>query len=186
MRKCATIHDAPAPRGPPAALTFVYGRAMVERDATAQVPTAVDALQVAALDRVYMLLQRTRLWTIPVLHELELTEPTSQVLWALRPDRPAPTMRELAGWLSIDPSSATFLVDRLEQKHLVERHVDEHDRRGKRVVLSPAGEQLRERMIATLGSRNPMNNLTERETRSLLRLLDKASPPSPHQVDAHD
>ncbi|MCW2974130.1 MAG: putative transcriptional regulator of the MarR family [Thermoleophilia bacterium] len=141
-----------------------------------------DELQVAVLDRVYMLLQRTRLWTIPVLHSFDLTEPTSQVLWALRPERPAPSMRELAGWLTIDPSSVTFLVDRLESRGLVERRVDSADRRGKRVHLSPQGLELRTQMIAALGGRNPMNQLTTRETRQLLRLLDKASPPSPHQV----
>ncbi|MBC7462077.1 MAG: winged helix DNA-binding protein [Thermoleophilia bacterium] len=148
-------------------------------------PTAAyldDELQVAVLDRVYMLLQRTRLWTIPVLHSFDLTEPTSQVLWALRPERPAPSMRELAGWLSIDPSSVTFLVDRLERKGLVERRVNENDRRGKRVHISAAGLELRREMIAALGGRNPMNRLNARETRQLLRLLDKASPPSPHQV----
>jgi DNA-binding MarR family transcriptional regulator len=156
---------------------------LAHADAPVRAPIGDDELRIAALDRVYMLLQRTRLWTIPVLQSFELTEATSQVLWALHPTTSAPTMRELAGWLAIDPSSATFLIDRLEARGYVERQVDPKDRRGKRVLLTAEGLDLRTRMIAALGVCNPMNGLTVREMRQLLRLLDKASPPSPNQTD---
>ncbi len=40
------------------------------------------------------------------------------------------------------PSSMTALLDRMEEKNLVRRQVDEHDRRSVRVFLTPAGRQL--------------------------------------------
>ena len=36
----------------------------------------------------------------------------------------------------------TALLDRMEEKNLVRRQVDEHDRRSVRVFLTPAGRQL--------------------------------------------
>jgi DNA-binding MarR family transcriptional regulator len=49
------------------------------------------------------------------LDRLELTAPLSEALWALDPELPAPSMKVLAGRLHCDPSSATFLVTRLER-----------------------------------------------------------------------
>jgi len=46
----------------------------------------------------------------------------------------------------------TFLVDRLEEKGLVWRTVDEHDRRVKAVSLTAAGAAVRQRMVAAAAS----------------------------------
>lgn len=45
---------------------------------------------------------------------------------------------ELAESLGVEPMSAVRLVDGLERRGLVERHLDPHDRRAKRIVLTPA------------------------------------------------
>ena len=67
------------------------------------------------------------------------------VLMILDADGPLP-MRGLAESLDVSQASATGIVDRMEQRGLVERQRDPDDRRVIRVVLDPAGRQLIEGM----------------------------------------
>jgi DNA-binding MarR family transcriptional regulator len=86
-----------------------------------------------------------------IAQEFELSPPQ---LWALRardPDNPLP-MSELAGALHCDASNVTGIIDRLQHRGLVERHPAEHDRRVKRLVLTDAGCDLRERVLARLAT----------------------------------
>jgi DNA-binding MarR family transcriptional regulator len=64
-------------------------------------------------------------------------------------DGPVP-MGELAQRLCCDASNVTGIVDRLEERGLVERRVSPGDRRVKRLVLTDAGLALRERHQAAL------------------------------------
>ncbi|MFJ8113643.1 MarR family winged helix-turn-helix transcriptional regulator [Streptomyces sp. NPDC096132] len=50
-------------------------------------------------------------------------------------------MAELCGVLGVERSSLTGLVDRAEQRDLVERRPDPADRRAVRVALTPSGEE---------------------------------------------
>jgi DNA-binding MarR family transcriptional regulator len=63
------------------------------------------------------------------------------VLTVLDTEGPVP-MRALAELLDVSQASATGIVDRMEQRGLVERRRDDADRRVVRVVLAEPGRQL--------------------------------------------
>jgi DNA-binding MarR family transcriptional regulator len=63
------------------------------------------------------------------------------VVSVLETDGPQP-MRALAEALDVSQASATGIVDRMEQRGLVERRRDEDDRRIVRVALSDEGRRL--------------------------------------------
>lgn len=110
--------------------------------------------------------------------DLGLTPTQAMALHTL--DEPCP-MRELAQNLGHDASHVTAIVDKLESQGLVERGPDPHDRRVKRLSLTPDGRALQERLHAELFDRLPhVDRLTvtqRRELRDLLRLAvgEKAS-----------
>jgi DNA-binding MarR family transcriptional regulator len=56
-------------------------------------------------------------------------------------------MNELAALLGCDNSNVTGLIDRLEARGLVTRQPSSDDRRVKHVVLTAAGQRLREAML---------------------------------------
>jgi DNA-binding MarR family transcriptional regulator len=58
-------------------------------------------------------------------------------------DEPRP-MRLLAAAIGCDASNLTGIADRLEERGLVERKVDSHDRRVKFLVVTPRGRRVRE------------------------------------------
>jgi DNA-binding MarR family transcriptional regulator len=72
------------------------------------------------------------------LQRFGLTPGDSKVLMRLEPDE-GQTMRSLAEAWSCDASNATWMIDRLEQRGLVERLPMTGDRRVKKVVLTPSG-----------------------------------------------
>ncbi|WP_329562851.1 MarR family transcriptional regulator [Streptomyces uncialis] len=84
------------------------------------------------------------------------------------------TMRELAERMSCEPSNATFVVDKLEKRELLERRPHPTDRRAKRLVLTPQGTALRERLLELLGEDSPLSGLTQEEQGTLKRLLERA------------
>lgn len=59
-------------------------------------------------------------------------------------------MRAMADALTCDPSMATWFVDRLEERGLVERRPHPTDRRVKTVSLTPLGLRTRARVIEAL------------------------------------
>ncbi|MEV5572217.1 MarR family winged helix-turn-helix transcriptional regulator [Spirillospora sp. NPDC052269] len=72
----------------------------------------------------------------------ELGLPPAQALVLAKLSGPAP-MRQLADWLSCEPSNVTGIVDGLERRGLVTRQPAPGDRRVKHVVLTDAGEHKR-------------------------------------------
>lgn len=72
----------------------------------------------------------------------ELDLPPAQALVLTNLSTSAP-MRELAEWLSCEPSNVTGIVDGLERRGLVIREADPADRRIKHVVLTKEGEKKR-------------------------------------------
>ncbi len=109
-----------------------------------------------------------------VLRELTLTVPLADALWKLDPDAAAPSMREMAMRLGCDPSTVTFLADRLEERNLVERRVNPANRRSTTLVLTPEGVRVRSRIVETMATRSPIARLSAAEQRQLHRLLTKA------------
>ena len=103
--------------------------------------------------------------------ELDLTVPLSDVLWQLDPALGPLSRRELAERLRCDPSNVTFLVDRLERRRLVSRARADGDQRVKVLALTPAGLEVRERLIATLAASPMFDGLTSAQQRRLAGLL---------------
>jgi DNA-binding MarR family transcriptional regulator len=81
-----------------------------------------------------------------VLSEAGLTPNDIRALMALDPER-GRTMRALAQEWLCDASNATFIVDRLEERGLVERRSVPSDRRVKMVVLTAHGDRMRGRVL---------------------------------------
>ncbi|WP_188189775.1 MarR family winged helix-turn-helix transcriptional regulator [Nonomuraea sp. SYSU D8015] len=84
------------------------------------------------------------------------------------------TLRELAERMSCEPSNATFVADRLEEQGYLERHPHPGNRRAKQLVLTPAGAELRERLLELLAEDSPLAPLSHDEQDALQRLLVRA------------
>jgi DNA-binding MarR family transcriptional regulator len=87
--------------------------------------------------------------TFGAVTELGLTPGHMKALFELGPDAGC-SMSELANTLHCDASNATWLVDRLEERGLVERRPHPRDRRVKSVVLTPAGVEMKQRLVEKL------------------------------------
>jgi DNA-binding MarR family transcriptional regulator len=106
---------------------------------------------------------------VRILREAGLTPGHMKAMSILDPERPKP-MRALADSLACDASTVTWLVDRLEERGLVERRASTTDRRVKTVVLTGPGIELRERLGAALFT--PPPELTDLDAESLRALRD--------------
>jgi DNA-binding MarR family transcriptional regulator len=102
-----------------------------------------------------------------------LTGPQARLLVQL--GDPVP-MGQLAERLDCDPSNVTGLVDRLHARGLLERRVDEADRRVKHLTLTPAGRRLRSALEARLFAGRPLlARLSRGDQQTLRDLLRRAS-----------
>jgi DNA-binding MarR family transcriptional regulator len=92
-----------------------------------------------------------------------------QVLFALDTDGPL-SMRRLAETMDVSQASATGIVDRMEQRGLVERLRDDADRRVVRVALADGGRQTLGVMAAERRERltQILDQLTDRELEGFL------------------
>ncbi|MGI9033270.1 MAG: MarR family winged helix-turn-helix transcriptional regulator [Acidimicrobiales bacterium] len=89
-------------------------------------------------------------------------------------DQPLP-MRELAQQLCCDASNVTGIVDRLEERGLVERWVDPGDRRVKQLVLTRAGRAVRQRLYDAFVVDLPLvDELSAPDRRRLVGLLRRS------------
>lgn len=135
---------------------------------------AGESLVYGLLDLGFALADRTNELVADVLRELKLTIPLSNALWHLDPGEPTPSMREMAGRLGVDPSTVTFLADRLQERGLVERRVNPANRRSNTLVLTSKGLQVRRRLVETMSTRSPIARLSAAEQHQLHHLLSKA------------
>jgi MarR family transcriptional regulator, organic hydroperoxide resistance regulator len=83
-------------------------------------------------------------------------------------------MRELGRRMCCEPPNVTFVVDRLEERGLVDRRPHPGDRRAKLIALTPAGEELRTRLFAGLAVDPPLSGLPDPDRRALRVLLGRA------------
>ncbi|MDQ0777627.1 DNA-binding MarR family transcriptional regulator [Streptomyces aurantiacus] len=109
-----------------------------------------------------------------VMAELGLTHALADALWQLDPTAPAPSMRQMAARLHCDPSTVTFLADRLEQLSYVHRAPAPGDRRTKALHLTEQGHLARRQLVDAAMKHTPIAQLTVTEQRRLHRLLTKA------------
>lgn len=75
--------------------------------------------------------------------------------------------------MSCEPSNATFVVDKLEKRGLVERRPHPTDRRARHLVLTPEGSGLRARLLELLAEDSPLAGLGPEGQRALQELLEK-------------
>ena len=87
----------------------------------------------------------------------------------------AHTVAELARQCSVDVSTMTRMLDRLEKKELLLRQPCPEDRRSVRLRLSPAGQAMNEEapQIATRAMNELVGCLSTEELHTLTHLLDK-------------
>jgi len=102
----------------------------------------------------------------------DLSPVQCHVLHLLEPDRPLP-MARLAETLSCDASNVTGLIDRLEERGLVQRRASATDRRVKVLHLTPSGSRLRAQLLRRMrDSALPLSRLSPAEQRTLVTLLE--------------
>jgi DNA-binding MarR family transcriptional regulator len=108
------------------------------------------------------------------LNELGLTFSQAHALRILDAEGPL-TMSALAERLFCDASNVTGIADRLEARGLIERLAGEGDRRVKVLALTPAGAELRERVLEIM-SEPPaaIAALSLADQRTLRDLLQRA------------
>lgn len=105
--------------------------------------------------------------------QLDLT--ASQVV-ALRELTEPITARELAARMTCEPSNVTFVLDRLEQQGLIQRHPHPTDRRAKQIMLTDKGQRRRAEVLEQLRAHSPLDPLTEDQQQTLRELLQTLVP----------
>ena len=104
--------------------------------------------------------------------ELDLSPPQAIVMRLLGEPR---AMSDLATAMACDNSNVTGIVDRLEERGLVERTPAEYDRRVKLIAPTKAGTRLRNDLNRRLAvPPEPLANLPEKDQRTLRDILRKA------------
>jgi len=102
-----------------------------------------------------------------MLAELGLTPGHFKALQMLEPGEPR-TMGACAEALACDASTATWLIDRLEERGLVERQPSPVDRRVKSVVLTPQGIKVKQQISKKFYE--PPDALLQLDGKTLARL----------------
>lgn len=96
------------------------------------------------------------------------------LLWRLEPSGDGLPMRSIAESLYCDASYVTDMVDKLEQRGLIERRADAGDRRVKLLALTAAGVELRSSALEKLYEPpEEFDLLSDEEAETLARLLAK-------------
>jgi DNA-binding MarR family transcriptional regulator len=104
--------------------------------------------------------------------ELELSPPQAIVMRLLAEPR---AMSDLANAMACDNSNITGIVDRLEERGLVERTPAAYDRRVKLIAATNAGDKVRKELNRRLAiPPEPLANLSEADKRALRDILRKA------------
>lgn len=84
-------------------------------------------------------------------------------------------MGEMAEAMHCDNSNVTGIVDRLEERGIVERRAAEHDRRVKLIALTSDGRRLREELNRRMAEPpEPLTRLSAADQRALRDVLSRA------------
>jgi MarR family transcriptional regulator, organic hydroperoxide resistance regulator len=124
-----------------------------------------------------LLLQMLRAQQGPMLAvwaEFGVSSSQGELLCSLEPKQRAP-MVSLAKTLHCHDSNVTGLVDKLEQRGLIERCGDPKDRRVKLIVLTADGERLREKLLERIYEPLPfIQGLSVADKKALRDILRRA------------
>ena len=135
-------------------------------------PRATPASEAWAL--MFELLHLSKQRFMAIASEFELSPPQVMALRQLDPEQPKP-MSELAIALRCDNSNVTGIVDRLEDRGLVERQPAEHDRRVKMLSITPRGIEVRAGLSARLAEPpEPLAGLSIEDQRALRDIMRRA------------
>jgi DNA-binding MarR family transcriptional regulator len=116
--------------------------------------------------------QRMKVGT--ALSDLGLSFAQAHALRLLDPELPMP-MSALAERLFCDASNVTGIADRLESRGLVARRTAAEDRRVKALTLTPAGAQLRDRVLELMNEPpDAIAALSQADQRALRDILGRA------------
>ncbi|MFC4562486.1 MarR family winged helix-turn-helix transcriptional regulator [Nocardiopsis mangrovi] len=107
------------------------------------------------------------------LDRLGLTHSTAQALWAIDPERPAPSMKVLADRLYCNAPNLSFIVNQLTERGFVTRDVAPGDRRSRVVVLTDEGRRARERVIRAVLDASPFAGCDPDELALLAGILQR-------------
>jgi MarR family transcriptional regulator, organic hydroperoxide resistance regulator len=111
---------------------------------------------------------------VAIASEFDLSPPQVMALRHLDPAEPKP-MSELALALRCDNSNVTGIVDRLEDRGLVERRAAEHDRRVKILTITERGADVRDRLAVRLEEPpEPLASLSAEDQRALRDIMRRA------------
>ena len=124
----------------------------------------------ALMMRMFFLEGKPRLPAIA--GELDLSPPQAITLRLLGEPR---AMSELAMAMYCDNSNLTGIVDRLEERGLVERQPAEYDRRVKLIAATAAGKKVTEKLNRKLAvPPEPISRLSGSDQRALRDILQRA------------
>jgi len=115
---------------------------------------------------------RTHLGNVMMKENVRVTPAQAGILFLLA-EKNGRTMSELSRLLSIDNSTITGLVDRLEKAGLVRRDASPHDRRASHVYVSPEGMQEMKKARSVVGrvNREIKDGFTPEELASFKKVL---------------
>jgi DNA-binding MarR family transcriptional regulator len=123
---------------------------------------------------IFELLHLSKKRFMAIASEFDLSPPQVMALRQLDPDEPKP-MSELAAALRCDNSNVTGIVDRLEDRGLVERRAAEHDRRVKMLMMTARGAEIRAQLGARLSEPpEPLARLSLEDQRALRDIMRRA------------
>jgi DNA-binding MarR family transcriptional regulator len=125
-------------------------------------------------ERLFTLTTELQIRLLESLKQLDITESMAAAIWWLGHDETPMSRRELAACLHFDPSNVTLIADRLEARGLVERAVDERDRRYKAMRLTDAGHALRASLVEATTSAAMFRQLSPADLNLLNDLLGRA------------
>jgi DNA-binding MarR family transcriptional regulator len=134
-----------------------------------EVPPTSDAdLARDVVEHVLGLLQVMKEHAQQVFTEFDLTPSQADALRNLGQPR---SQRELASCLAFDASSVTDIIDRLEERGLVERQIDPADRRVRRIVLTAQGRAFQTKLWTRMLDAPAIETLSRTDQRRLRDLL---------------
>jgi DNA-binding MarR family transcriptional regulator len=123
---------------------------------------------------MFQLIHLSKRRFMAIASEFDLSPPQVMALRQLDPEEPKP-MSELALALRCDNSNVTGIVDRLEDRGLVERRPGEHDRRVKMLMITERGAQVRAGLAARLDEPpEALANLSPEDQRALRDIMRRA------------